>query len=70
MKYGNEAAPKLPDLPYEIWLQIAHFIPRDKRFKLLNFHRAFFDIVMDDTYRDVRIYHELDEGTLRCLFMR
>lgn len=70
MKYGNDTALKLADLPYEIWQQIAYFTPRNKRLKLINFHRAFFDIVMDDIYRDVRIYHELDERTLRCLLMR
>ncbi|KDR72654.1 hypothetical protein GALMADRAFT_73578 [Galerina marginata CBS 339.88] len=54
-------------LPYDIWCLIATFIPKSALSKLYGVNSAFFNILMNEAYREVNIYHVGDERTRRCL---
>ena len=58
---------RIPALPYELWLQIARFIPDSDLPRLMRVHRAFFHLVMQLQYREVLIYHDEEDSTKRCL---
>jgi len=67
-RFGKQPAKNtLPDLPYEIWMHVASFIPLDVLKGLIQIHRAFFDLAMREVYREVFIYHEGEYSTNRCL---
>ena len=55
------------DIPYDVWLCIAQFIPRNELLRLYGVDRTLFDIVMNERYRETRIYHLGDEMTRQCL---
>lgn len=38
-------------LPFEVWLKIASFLPRDDRQKLYTVNHSLFQIAMDERYR-------------------
>ncbi|KAF8954893.1 hypothetical protein BDZ97DRAFT_1970003 [Flammula alnicola] len=54
-------------LSYDIWRHVAKFIPKPTLLKLYSLNSAFFDVVMNEDYREVQIYHTGDQRTLRCL---
>ncbi|EDR06752.1 uncharacterized protein LACBIDRAFT_299600 [Laccaria bicolor S238N-H82] len=55
------------DIPYDVWLCIVQFIPRNELLRLYGVDRILFDIVMNERYRETRIYHLGDEMTRQCL---
>jgi hypothetical protein len=42
-------------LPVEIWLQIASYVDKEDNDKLINVNIVFFNIMMDNRYREVYI---------------
>ncbi|KDR72655.1 hypothetical protein GALMADRAFT_270615 [Galerina marginata CBS 339.88] len=54
-------------LPYDIWCLIAKFLSKPELLKLYSVNLAFFDLVMNEEYREVKVYHIEDERTRRCL---
>jgi hypothetical protein len=55
------------DIPYDVWLCITQFIPRNELLRLYGVDCTLFDIVMNERYRETRIYHLGDEMTRQCL---
>jgi hypothetical protein len=56
------------DLPYDIWLEIVKFLPSYLvRTVLLTVNSSFFELSMDERYREVEIT-TLDRRTLWILF--
>lgn len=49
----------------EIWLCIISFLPRGKVRKLIGLNRAFYEVAMDDIFREV--YFCTNNGTWRNL---
>ena len=48
------------DLPLEIWLYIASFIPPDQLRKLYAVNHALFVIAMEERYKEVHLCEELE----------
>jgi hypothetical protein len=42
----------MADLPYDVWLHVASYIPIGDLNRLLTLNHAFFDFVMDKRYRE------------------
>ncbi|KAF8997704.1 hypothetical protein BDQ17DRAFT_1544264 [Cyathus striatus] len=55
------------DVPYELWLYIAQFIPEKELCDLYPVNRALFNICMDMNYKSVRIHGLNSRSTKRCL---
>jgi hypothetical protein len=55
----------------EVWLHIASFIPTESLRDLISVNTVFFDLAMDERYRDVEINFTSDEtrflDRLRCV---
>ncbi|KAF8908587.1 hypothetical protein CPB84DRAFT_1843481 [Gymnopilus junonius] len=54
-------------LPYDVWCLIASFIPKAERAKLYRVNSAFFNVFMNQKYREARVYHVGDEDTRRWI---
>ena len=54
-------------IPYDVWLCIAQLIPCNELLCLYGVDRSLFDIMMNEHYRETRIYHLGDEMTCQCL---
>lgn len=46
--------PHLPYVPYDVWLYLADFIPKDGWRALLSVNKSFNDLAMDILYANVR----------------
>ncbi|EAU86666.2 hypothetical protein CC1G_07324 [Coprinopsis cinerea okayama7 len=46
---------KVPDLPVELWLQIAEFLKPEDKVRLLGVNRLFFELAMDQLYRNLSL---------------
>ena len=65
--FPPSSAVMVPVLPYDIWCHVASFIPKATLVKLYGVNWAFFNLALNEMYREVNIYHAGDERTLRCL---
>jgi hypothetical protein len=57
-------------IPVEIWLMIASYLRREDFDKLLNANVVFFNIIMDNRYREVKIGYTKNIGTIRRQLVR
>ena len=44
-----------PELPAELWLHIGEMLEPEERYKLIGLNRLFFEIVMNERYRNLRL---------------
>jgi len=63
LESGNKP---LSELPYDIWLNIAAFIPHRDLHRLLSVHRSFFEIALTRKYSHVE-WTRLDEVFIHFL---
>jgi hypothetical protein len=61
--------PTAVDLPFEVWLHIASFIPTDQLRRLYAVNRIFYAIAMTEKYKAIDFCNETGTiaGTLACL---
>jgi hypothetical protein len=57
-------------IPVEIWLLIASYLRREDFDKLINVNVVFFNIIMDNRYREVYIGYTNNVGTIRRQLVR
>lgn len=50
------------DLPYDLWYQIAQFIPRRELRNLYSVNRTLYDIAMDERYKLINVYRHTDKN--------
>jgi len=53
---GKNEAKRLPDIPCEIWILIAQFIPDHVLWDLRSLNSAFFQAAMDSRYREIDLF--------------
>jgi hypothetical protein len=53
------------DIPRDIWLRVAQFIPDNSLKELLTVNAAFFDMAMNARYQDVFFYDLGNEKRMR-----
>jgi len=56
----------MPNLPHDVWLHIAHFIPPSALPDLISLNSTFFDLAMDCRYRQMTFAY-LSDKMLRNL---
>ncbi|CAA7268410.1 unnamed protein product [Cyclocybe aegerita] len=56
----------MPDLPPELWCTVALYLPNDTLKGLYAVNRPFFDLAMNESYREVS-FRKIDESTTRQL---
>ncbi|KAJ3497710.1 hypothetical protein NLJ89_g10313 [Agrocybe chaxingu] len=54
----------MPDLPPEIWCTVALYLPNDALKELYAVNRAFFDLAMNERYREVS-FRKINESVMR-----
>ncbi|KAJ7577839.1 hypothetical protein C8J56DRAFT_798201 [Mycena floridula] len=52
------------DIPYEIWKQIANYLPKGQLFQLITLSRVWYQIVLDEQYREIS-WVTMDEKALK-----
>jgi hypothetical protein len=58
------------DLPFDVWLHIASFIPAEQLRTLCEVDRTFFNLAMNIRYKEVVLYHIRDEQVISRTFSR
>jgi hypothetical protein len=56
----------MPELPHDVWMQIAGLLTVDHLLTLVAVNRSFYDIVLDMRYREIH-WVRLDKDMLRTL---
>jgi hypothetical protein len=57
-------------IPVEIWLMIASYLRREDFDKLFDVSVVFFNIIMDNRYREVKIGYRKNIGNIRRQLVR
>ncbi|EAU85187.1 hypothetical protein CC1G_06203 [Coprinopsis cinerea okayama7 len=57
----------MPDLPYELWLHVLRYVPKDRHFNLRRVNRTIYNIILDERYREGRIHYLAERKTQKLL---
>ncbi|TFK33986.1 hypothetical protein BDQ12DRAFT_657405 [Crucibulum laeve] len=55
------------DIPYDVWFNVAQFLPKEEIRNLYGVNRALFMIAMDERYQSAYIRNIREEQTVKCL---
>lgn len=65
MPTSDLTALKQEVLPIELWLEILSYLPRKSRRKAIGINRFFFELILDELYKELRIVADDPETLYR-----